>query len=395
MSAVQDECGILAAWQPRAFPINCCMNVASIKCSPAGKVTSLNLKNGGLVGNIPTELGQLTSLTFMLLCNSVSKTSSSTTASSVTSVPSVVVKPSASIPTSSPAPIPAPDPNPSKIPMIAGISGGVALFLALLFLWFRKNKRSKKLPDLPTDAVYLSQETNPSISETSASMSITLHPPPTLYNSTVEKNSAYRQGIEPAEFLPTSIQPATSPQDAIGTTSTSKASQLYENTSYNTALELESLHHTQTSPHLSSSIAFNERYRSELLGSVFGSNTASGWTKAEGKVDRPFRALTLRENRNMDPLSHDALSDDPKLWTQEQTAQWVFQKFGDVELLSSVMREKLTGRALLRLDRQDMVSGLGLATVGERLLFEEAVDELRRRSAEQSALADEQPPSYM
>ncbi|KAJ3399660.1 hypothetical protein HDU80_007681 [Chytriomyces hyalinus] len=334
------------------------------------------------------------------LCNSVSKTSSSATALSVTSVPSVVVKPSAFIPTSSPAPTPAPDPNPSKISMIAGISGGVALFLALLFLWFRKNKRSKKLPDLPTDAVYLSQETNPSISETSASMSITLQPPPTLYNNTVEKNSAYRQGIEPVEFLPTSTQPSTSPQDAIGTNSTTKTLQLYDTTSYTTALELESLH-TQTSPHLSSnSTAFNERYRSELLGSVFGS-TASGWTKAEGKVDKPFRALTtLRENRNMDPLllsqMHDAsLPDDPKLWSQEQTAQWVFEKFGDVELLSSVMREKLTGRALLRLDRQDMVSGLGLATVGERLLFEEAIDELRRQSAEQSAFAEEQPPSYM
>ncbi|KAI8830585.1 hypothetical protein BJ741DRAFT_668428 [Chytriomyces cf. hyalinus JEL632] len=354
-------------------------------------------KNSNFAGN--QILGPVTRNELTSLCISVSKTSTSTAVLAVTSV-SGVVKPSTSIPTSTPALIPAPDLNPSNLPMIAGISGGVALFLALLFLWFRKNKHSKNLPDLPTDDVYLAQETNPSISETSVSMSITLQPPPALYSNNLEKNSAYRQTIDTiqsVEFLPTVIQPSTSPpKDAIGTNSTSKISQLYDTTAYTTVVELESLH-TQTSSHdnSSSSTAFNERYRSELLGSIFGSS-ASGCTKsAESKVDRPVRALTLRENRDLDTLSQASLPEDPKLWTQEQTAQWVYQKFGDVELLSSVMREKLTGRTLLRLDRQDMVSGLGLATVGERLLFEEAVDELRRRSAEQNAFAEEQPPSYM
>ncbi|KAJ3242012.1 hypothetical protein HDU81_008884 [Chytriomyces hyalinus] len=274
--------------------------------------------------------------------------------------------------------------------MVAGISGGLVALLALLFLWFRKNKGSKTLPDLPHNDVYLNQGTDPSISETSVSTS--LQPPSTLYNS-VEKNFTYGQpidNIQPAEFLPTTTQPFTPPQNAMDT-KFSTTFQIHD-TTYTTPIELESLH-TQTSSH-NSSTAFNERYRSELLGSVLGGG--SRLTKTDVKADRPVRASTLRENRNVDyVLQMSALPDDPKLWTQEQTAQWVFQKFGDVELLSSVMREKLTGRALLRLDRHDMVSGLGLGTVGERLLFEEAVDELRRQSAEQSAFNEDQPPSYM
>ncbi|KAJ3245958.1 hypothetical protein HDU78_008136 [Chytriomyces hyalinus] len=56
--------------------------------------------------------------------------------------------------------------------------------------------------------------------------------------------------------------------------------------------------------------------------------------------------------------------------------------------------QKINGRALLMLERQDIVDGLGLEAIGERLLFEEALAELRMQSNWQSAPVDDNPPSY-
>ncbi|KAI8822727.1 hypothetical protein BJ741DRAFT_635374 [Chytriomyces cf. hyalinus JEL632] len=89
-----------------------------------------------------------------------------------------------------------------------------------------------------------------------------------------------------------------------------------------------------------------------------------------------------------------ALPDNPRDWNQDETAQWILERFGDATLSSLALSQNINGRALLMLDRQDMKADLGLETVGRRLIFEEAVAELRRQSAQQSALAQESPPSY-
>ncbi|KAI8820340.1 hypothetical protein BJ741DRAFT_672916 [Chytriomyces cf. hyalinus JEL632] len=89
-----------------------------------------------------------------------------------------------------------------------------------------------------------------------------------------------------------------------------------------------------------------------------------------------------------------ALPDNPRDWNQDETAQWILEIFRDAELSSLALSQNINGRALLMLERQDMISALKLETVGRRLIFEEAVAELRRQSAQQSALAQESPPSY-
>ncbi|KAJ3248469.1 hypothetical protein HDU77_008114 [Chytriomyces hyalinus] len=89
------------------------------------------------------------------------------------------------------------------------------------------------------------------------------------------------------------------------------------------------------------------------------------------------------------------LPTNPKEWTQDQTAQWIFEKFGNEYLSSLALSQKINGRALLRLERQDLILGLRLETVGERVLFEEALEELRDITRQQFAAAPEDPPTYV
>ncbi|KAJ3400365.1 hypothetical protein HDU80_007017 [Chytriomyces hyalinus] len=106
-----------------------------------------------------------------------------------------------------------------------------------------------------------------------------------------------------------------------------------------------------------------------------------------------------------------ALPEDPNDWTEDEVAQWILERFNDAELSSLALSktasseftcesdriqtgQKVNGRVLLLLDRQELKSELGLEILGKRRLFEEAVSELRRKSAQQSALAQESPPSY-
>ncbi|KAI8822733.1 hypothetical protein BJ741DRAFT_635395 [Chytriomyces cf. hyalinus JEL632] len=107
----------------------------------------------------------------------------------------------------------------------------------------------------------------------------------------------------------------------------------------------------------------------------------------------PLDFASIRENTGCSS-HHMALPDNPKDWNQDETAQWILERFGDATLSSLALSQKINGRALLMLDRQDMKAELGLETVGERLIFEEAVAELRRQSAQLSALAQESPPLY-
>ncbi|TPX57484.1 hypothetical protein CcCBS67573_g09249 [Chytriomyces confervae] len=88
------------------------------------------------------------------------------------------------------------------------------------------------------------------------------------------------------------------------------------------------------------------------------------------------------------------LPENPTDWNMEETAQWLLQRFGNVKLSSMALGQRINGRTLLMMEREDLISGLGLQTVGDWFLFEEAVAELRSRSAQQSAQGGESPPSY-
>ncbi|KAJ3231379.1 hypothetical protein HDU78_007748, partial [Chytriomyces hyalinus] len=66
------------------------------------------------------------------------------------------------------------------------------------------------------------------------------------------------------------------------------------------------------------------------------------------------------------------LPENPTDWNMEETAQWLLERFGNIKLSSMALGQKINGRALLMIEREDLISGLGLQTVGDRLLFEEA-----------------------
>ncbi|KAI8833247.1 hypothetical protein BJ741DRAFT_691186 [Chytriomyces cf. hyalinus JEL632] len=59
------DCTILSAWLPTVFSTNCC-NVTS-NCTTTGGVTRLDLDGKGISGALPTQLGLLTSLAYMTL----------------------------------------------------------------------------------------------------------------------------------------------------------------------------------------------------------------------------------------------------------------------------------------------------------------------------------------
>ncbi|KAJ3256651.1 hypothetical protein HDU77_003033 [Chytriomyces hyalinus] len=89
-----------------------------------------------------------------------------------------------------------------------------------------------------------------------------------------------------------------------------------------------------------------------------------------------------------------ALPSNPQDWSEEEVAQWILERVGDSKLSLLGLSQNINGRALLMLERPDMLSWLKLNTVGRLLLFEEALAELRTQSAQISALSEESPPSY-
>ncbi|KAJ3254424.1 hypothetical protein HDU77_004098 [Chytriomyces hyalinus] len=100
-------------------------------------------------------------------------------------------------------------------------------------------------------------------------------------------------------------------------------------------------------------------------------------------------AAVLNEHGLLQPST--PFPEDPKEWSQEETAHWIFQKFGNAELRGLIISQKINGLALLRLERQHLVTVLRLETVGEQLVFEEAIEELRNKSARMKALAEGLP----
>ncbi|KAJ3232119.1 hypothetical protein HDU78_007320 [Chytriomyces hyalinus] len=100
-------------------------------------------------------------------------------------------------------------------------------------------------------------------------------------------------------------------------------------------------------------------------------------------------AAVLNEHGLLQPST--PFPEDPKEWSQEETAHWIFQKFGNAELRGLIISQKINGLALLRLERQHLVTVLRLETVGEQLVFEGAIEELRNKSARLKALAEGLP----
>ncbi|KAI8842183.1 hypothetical protein BJ741DRAFT_592432 [Chytriomyces cf. hyalinus JEL632] len=108
----------------------------------------------------------------------------------------------------------------------------------------------------------------------------------------------------------------------------------------------------------------------------------------------PPVTFALSNETNSSSSHHIALPINPKDWSEDEVGQWMLERFKDAELSSLALSQRINGRALLMLERPDIVSWLKIDTVGQMLLFEEGIAELRRQSAQQSALDQENPPSY-
>ncbi|KAJ3381244.1 hypothetical protein HDU80_001879 [Chytriomyces hyalinus] len=121
------------------------------------------------------------------------------------------------------------------------------------------------------------------------------------------------------------------------------------------------------------------------------SNAVTEKTSASSSL---FAKFEPSNESNLSSSHRFALPADPINWTEEETAQWILEKFGNPTLSSLALNQKINGRVLLLMERQDLKSELGLQTFGEQRLFEEAIAELQRKSAQQYALAQENPPSY-
>ncbi|TPX67598.1 hypothetical protein CcCBS67573_g07467 [Chytriomyces confervae] len=95
----------------------------------------------------------------------------------------------------------------------------------------------------------------------------------------------------------------------------------------------------------------------------------------------PPVAFALSNETNLSSSHHIAPPINPKDWSKDEFGQWMLERSKD-QWTSAVD----AGEAI--------VSWLKIDTVGQILLFEEAIAELQRQSAQQSALAQENPPSY-
>ncbi|KAI8842178.1 hypothetical protein BJ741DRAFT_592400 [Chytriomyces cf. hyalinus JEL632] len=108
----------------------------------------------------------------------------------------------------------------------------------------------------------------------------------------------------------------------------------------------------------------------------------------------PPVTFALSNETDSSSSHHIALPINPKDWSEDEVGQWMLERFKDAELSSLALSQRINGRALLMLERPDIVSWLKIDTVGQMLLFEEGIAELRRQSTQQSALDQENPPSY-
>ncbi|KAI8835166.1 hypothetical protein BJ741DRAFT_226370 [Chytriomyces cf. hyalinus JEL632] len=359
-----------------------------------GRLTSLtflDLHSNQLTGSIPTELGQLTSLDTIRLdsnrlngnipcefsnwkvlsisnftanplesttfnaraCKSV--TASLPTTLTATASTSINASPLCNNSTC--------EQQKSIVPIVGGVVGAVILGLAIaLGIWYRQ-KRSKNQPDQAAgDTQFTVPVSGESFRQFPSSSS------PTAPDSL--------QGSEKVAF------PSTNPNDF----PTPEKVSLFNH--------LESLPQErkfEDMPSLKAALPTISKFTIPP-NSVTVSGQSSKINSQSAALDLPSNSLG---GSSMDSSSRRmALPENPRDWNEDETAQWILERFGDSELSSLALSQNINGRALLMLERQHITSALKLETVGRQLLFEEAVAELRRQSAQQSALAQENPPSY-
>ncbi|KAI8833228.1 hypothetical protein BJ741DRAFT_612396 [Chytriomyces cf. hyalinus JEL632] len=378
-----------------------------------GRMTSLNwlnLHGNQLSGTIPTELGRLTSLTLLRLdsnelsgkfpceltnlkvltesnftgnllesntfnaaelaqsCKAVRTISDPTATSPAKTNPSFVTGPLV-------------QQQRSNAPIIGGVAGAAifACIAAAIAIWLRR----KRVKSQPVSGIQSSIGGNVETVNAFTSSSI---PPPTAFVPVLEKNAAV-SATNDDEFQVANSQ--VSPPPA---TRTHLFDHLDARDRNQNLPKIENLASLETT------LREYETFVSQKAATVatrerdFASNVVP---ESQTSASSSLLASFAVSNENHGSSSYRfALPADPNNWTEDETAQWILEKFGDPKLSSLALNQKINGRVLLMMERQDLKSELGLETFGDRRLFEEAIAELRRKSAQQSALDQENPPSY-
>ncbi|KAJ3231377.1 hypothetical protein HDU78_007746 [Chytriomyces hyalinus] len=276
----------------------------------------------------------------------------------------------------------------SSGPIIGGVVGAAALvcILVAMGIWFRR-KRVKSLPTSGTDT----PSNFGSDVEAGNTFPPSSVPPPSAYLLGAEKKEAVAAAFD--EFL---VARQGSPVPG-------KAPPL----GHLEVLPREG-HQAQSQDRKIESLASLKAAMRESEAFVArNSVTAVNETKGldcvskepfEKQTSAPSRAhfefATSSNESHVNSSHRIAVPEDPNDWTKEEVAQWIVESFGDANLSSLALKQKINGRVLLMLERHEIKSELGLEAFGELRLFEEAVSELRRKSAQQSAQAQESPPSY-
>ncbi|KAJ3233930.1 hypothetical protein HDU81_001866 [Chytriomyces hyalinus] len=339
-------------------------------------LTFLDLRGNNLTGSIPCEQGSLKQLTtaefsgnaltsstfniaeFDATCKNRPVTSLAPSGASANPPPSTFSAPSASF--NSPSLIPSPSANSgspngqqsNNAPVIGGVAGA-AVVLAIIVavcLWSRRKGAKKETSLEPSIERGQQQRSNSTAASNSTAPATPL--------PVMELEADAPQVTESSRYLVASKSRAW-PED--------RKTGLFDPISNPPAVNARHNQKTETEVQLKASIPEE-------------SSKQSASDFASGRDDSTSACI---------PLPNDARD-----WNQDETAQWIMQRFGNPRLTASVLRQKINGRALLMLERQDIVGGLGLEAIGERLLFEEALAELRIQSNWQSVAVDENPPSY-
>ncbi|KAJ3264370.1 hypothetical protein HDU77_008674 [Chytriomyces hyalinus] len=265
----------------------------------------------------------------------------------------------------------------SIAPIIGGVAGAAAVLgiMVAMGIWFHRKKRVKGQPASGTDAM------QPSIGgdiETSTAFPLSSIPPSSEYSSVASERGAAVDDYLVARQAPQSI--------------TAPLIDRYEVFPY----DQKSTHHqdvkVETFANLKASMPEQSAFVSENYMTAVDEKKALD-QKSKDLSKSQLNLMLSSEGRGSSS-SLLSLPADPKNWTEDETAEWILERFGNAQLSSLALSQKINGRALLMLERQDMKSELGLETFGERLLLDEAIAELRSQSAQQNLVVEENPPSY-
>ncbi|KAJ3385084.1 hypothetical protein HDU80_000757 [Chytriomyces hyalinus] len=269
------------------------------------------------------------------------------------------------------------DQQQSKVPIIGGAVGAAVLVIiaVVLGVWFHR-KRAKRQSDLKTDGMQFS---NNGDFETVNMLSASSMPPPDAYAPALNSNAPVSPSVE--DFL---VAKQFSP--VAGNAPLMGHIEVQPYAGYQTR-DLESKTESLASwkPGMRENESFigrnsmapvtNKKKAWDLASEEHFDNQAS---PAQSHAYFDFARPSIKSHASSS--YRVALPEDPKDWTKEEVAQWIRESFGDTKLSLLALRQNINGRVLLMLIRQELKSELGLETIGELRLFEEAVSELRMKS---------------